>query len=235
MVNVKKGRVTLDRALSKLGFASRTEAHALILAGKVKVHSSVETNPQRRVNPDTAYIEVEGEKALKGVTQLLMLHKPKNCVTTKRDPEGRKTVYDYLPLEMQSLHAIGRLDLQTTGLLLLTNDTRLSNALTDPENKIKRTYEVQVRNKFSEANRLSALAGISDLGQILIASELTILASNNRESRLEITLEEGKNREIRRLCLNLGHEVTALKRTAFGNYHLGDLKLGEIKWIEVIK
>ena len=102
------GRVPLERALSKLGFASRTEARAEIEKGNVKVHGVVETNPSRLVNPDTAHIEVGGVKARKNETRLIAFHKPKNTLTTKRDPEGRPTIYDFLPKELHSFHAVGR-------------------------------------------------------------------------------------------------------------------------------
>jgi 23S rRNA pseudouridine2605 synthase len=228
MRNVKKGRVTLDRALSKLGFASRTEAKALILAGKVKVHGVLENNPNRMVNPDVAHIVVVGEKAIKGLTRVFAFYKPKGCLTTKRDPEGRPTIYDHLPPELQSFHAVGRLDQHTSGLLLMTNDTRFSNYLTDPTNEIPRTYLAEVRGRFSEEDRAKAIDGIDDQGERLRAVELTILKAASRESTLEITLCEGKNREIRRMCLALGHEVTALKRTQFGNYSLDELQSGEL-------
>lgn len=229
MRNVKKGRVPLERAISKLGIASRNEAKSLILDRKVKVHGSIETNPLRMVNPDTAHIEIEGAKALKSETELFLFYKPKGCLTTKRDPEGRQTIYDLLPKELHSFHAVGRLDQHTTGLLLLTNDTRLSSELTDPKNQIPRTYLVEVRGEFTEEKRTQALNGIKDEGDILMASDLRVLKASGKESRLEITLLEGKNREIRRLCLALGHEVTSLKRMSFGEYSLADLKPGEVR------
>lgn len=93
----QKGRVSLDRALSKLGMSSRTEAKALIEGGRVRVHGSIEKNPARMVNPDTAHIEIDGKKAERSGTRLIIFHKPKGVLTTKRDPEGRKTIYDVLP------------------------------------------------------------------------------------------------------------------------------------------
>lgn len=235
MRNVKKGRVPLERAISKLGLGSRNEAKQLILDGKVKVHGVLETNPSRMVNPDTAHIVIEGEKALKQKSELVLFHKPKGCLTTKRDPEGRPTIYDFLPPELQSFHAVGRLDLHTSGLLLLTNDTRLSNHLTDPENQIPRTYIVEVTGEFTEGDRAKAMAGVEDEGDVLTAIELVVMKTSKKESRISIVLHEGKNREIRRMCLSLGHEVTALKRISFGEYELGDLKSGEIKSVGLVE
>ena len=218
-----KGRVTLERALSKLGFASRTEARDLIETGRVKVHGSVEKNPARPVNPDSAHIEVDGEKTTRAETELFIFHKPKGVVTTKRDPEGRKTIYDCLPKEFHHFHPVGRLDMNTTGLLLITNDTKLSNFLTDPESQIPRTYVVDVRGKFTEESSKKMREGVLDSEDLLIAQFVQILKSSEKESRLRLVLTEGKNREIRRLCLALNHEVIRLKRIAFGEYELGDL------------
>ena len=224
----QKGRVTLERALSKLGHASRTEARALIEAGQVKVHGSLEKNPDRMVNPDTAHIEVSGVKAEKAVSRIVLFHKPKGVVTTKRDPEGRKTIYDFLPKDLHSFHPVGRLDMHTTGLLLLTNDTQLSSFLTEPSNSIRRTYVVKVEGEITPKDEAQMLKGVPDEGEILKAVEVSIKKRSGKESVLLLTLTEGKNREIRRLCLALGHEVRELKRIRFGSYELGDLAPGEL-------
>jgi 23S rRNA pseudouridine2605 synthase len=230
MKNVKKtGRVPLERALSKLGIASRTEAKAFIEGGSVKVHGKLETDPKRMVNPDTAHIELEGKKAKKDASVLYLFHKPKGCLTTKRDPEGRPTIYDFIPPELHHLHAVGRLDLNTSGLLLLTNDTKLSNHLTDPENEVPRVYLVEVRGEFTESDQGKALQGVEDEGDLLKATAVKVLKKSNRESRIQLELKEGKNREIRRLCLALGHEVTMLIRISYGPHVLGDLKPGDLK------
>jgi len=223
----QKGRVSLDRAISKLGLASRAEAKSLIEEGRVKVHGSIEKNSSRLVNPDTAHIEIDGHKAIKNRTRLILFHKPKGALTTKRDPEGRKTIYDLLPVEFQSLHPVGRLDLHTSGLLLLTNDTRLSSHLTDPENQIERTYLVGVEGEVLDSTLSQLTAGVLDEGELLRADQVKVLKRSGKESLLELILTEGKNREVRRLCMALGHEVRTLRRIRFGEYELGDLKPGE--------
>lgn len=228
----KKGRVPLIRAISKLGISSRGEAEALILSGRVKVHGSVELNPNRMVNPNSAHIEIDGQKAVKEHSQLYIFHKPTGVLTTKKDPEGRKTIYDLLPSELQNFHAVGRLDLHTSGLLLITNDTRWSHYLTDPSNQIERTYVVQVRGEVSEETQKKMEAGIEDEGEILIAKSVVIQKSSSKESRLVIILTQGKNREIRRLCEHFQHEVTALKRIAYGDYRLEDLPTGAVKEVK---
>ena len=226
--------MSLERALSKLGLASRSEALALITSGQVKVHGKLETDAKRMVNPDTAHIEVLGEKVNRAEAILLVFHKPKNVLTTKRDPEGRKTIYDILPKEFHSLHAVGRLDQHTTGLLLLTNDTKLSSFLTNPINQISRTYIVTVRGEFPAEKIPLAMNGIQDAGELLRAKEVSILKTSQRDSRLQVVLTEGKNREIRRLCLALGHEVISLIRIQFGPYVLGDLQAGEYRIEQIV-
>lgn len=221
-----KGRVSLERALSKLGLASRTESLALIESGQVKVHGVIELNPLRQINPDTAHIEIKGTKAIKALSELILFHKPKGVVTTKRDPEGRKTVYDFLPPQYQNFHPVGRLDMHTTGLLLLTNDTRVSSYLTDPGQKIQRVYIVKVRGNVSPISIAQMMEGVEVDGERLIAQNAILLKSSSRESTLNLTLEEGKNREIRRLCLSLGHQVASLKRISFGEFFLSDLPPG---------
>jgi 23S rRNA pseudouridine2605 synthase len=222
-----KGRVPLERALSKLGLASRTEARKWIEEGCVKVHGTLERDPLREINPDSAHIEILGRKARKEDPRLLILHKPGGVVTTKRDPEGRRTVYDLLPPDLQRFHAVGRLDMHTTGLLLMTNDTRLSSHLTDPENRIPRTYVVSVRGEVLPEELRRMESGVEDAGELLSVACAEVQKSSGRESRLLLELHEGKNREIRRLCKALGHEVTALKRIRFGAWTLGTLLPGE--------
>jgi 23S rRNA pseudouridine2605 synthase len=230
---IAKGRVPLERALSKLGLCSRAEAAQLITSGAVKVHGVTELDPKRMVNPDTAHIVIEGRKAVRAESMLILFHKPKAVVTTKRDPEGRKTIYDFLPEAYQSFHAVGRLDMHTTGLLLLTNDTKLSNFLTDPQNKIERVYVVKVKGQVSENFADLLTEGVVDAGEHLKADRVKIVKESGKESALELTLSEGKNREIRRLCLALGHEVSSLRRIRYGTYELGDLKPGALQLVEI--
>jgi 23S rRNA pseudouridine2605 synthase len=227
------GRVPLYRALSKLGKASREEAKALILEGKVKVHGKLETDPHKMINPDRAHIEIEGAKVIKESTRLVMFHKPAGYLTTKRDPEGRPIIYDLLPEELQTFHAVGRLDQHTSGLLLLTNSSKVSHYLTNPENKIPRTYIAQVRGEVTEDEMNQMRKGIVDADETLCFHEVRLLKSSQKESKLEVILIEGKYREIRRMFEAFHHEVFKLKRISYGNFMLGDLKSGAILDVEV--
>ena len=158
---------------------------------------------------------------------MLLLHKKRGTVTTRVDEKGRPTVYDQLPTEVaRNLHSVGRLDLATTGLLILTNDTRLSDWLTDPRQSIRRTYLVTVRGELT-ADKITVLeSGLRESGDWLRADQIELRKSSRRETHLVVHLSEGKNREIRRMFLAQGHEVTRLKRVAYGALELGELKPG---------
>lgn len=219
----------LDRALSKLGMASRTVATKLILAGEVKVNGVLRLDPGFMVTPETAKIEISGIQKKKEALRTYVIYKPKAVVVTASDEKGRKTVFELLGEEGKGLHAVGRLDFATTGLLILTNDTKLSSALTDPKNQIPRTYIVEVRGEVTDAKLALIKKGVIDEGELLQPSRVKLLKASGRESRLEVELKEGKNREIRRMFLSMGHEVTALKRICFGKLLLGDLTSGQFR------
>jgi len=228
----KPGEVSLERALSKLGLASRTQAHALIVDGRVRVNGRVERNPGKPVTPEKIKVEIDGEVAVKSSRVVLLLYKTRGTLTTRSDEKGRKTVFDLLPeaeSRFKNLHAVGRLDLATTGLLILTNDTRLSSWLTDPAQEIERVYHVTSRGELTRAEVERMLSGVESKVGVLQASRVELLKASARESSLLVTLTEGKNREIRRLIEALGGEVTALKRISYGGLELGVLKPGQVR------
>ena len=225
----QQGLVKLERALSKLGLASRTEARVLIKDAKVKVNGRVCKDPSYLVQPEHAQIEISDQLQKTQKEIVIIFHKPKGCVTTKRDENGRKTVYDFLPEEFHRLHPVGRLDFATSGLLIFTNNTKLSSQLTNPQNQILRTYLVTVRGEVIDKSLKKIHEGIWDKDELLKAESVSVRKRSARETHLTIQLTEGKNREIRRLFLALGHEVIALKRIAFGEFELGELQSGEYK------
>jgi 23S rRNA pseudouridine2605 synthase len=227
---LKPGQVPLERALSKLGLASRAVAREWILAGRVKVNGETRTRPAFGVNPERARIEIDGQATQAAAKRSFLLHKPRGVVTTRSDEKGRPTVFSLLPEEPGLvLHAVGRLDWATSGLLILTNDTKLSSRLTDPQNAIPRVYLVTVRGEVTEAKLQAMEAGIRSESELLRATRAVLRKASGRESHLTIELREGKNREIRRLLLELGHEVTLLKRVEFGGLKLGELAPGEFR------
>jgi len=223
------GEVTLERALSKLGLCSRREARALVLDGRVAIDGVVVRSPLRAVVPERARIAIDGEPALRARPLTILLHKPRGVVTTRRDPQGRPTVYDALgELAPAGAHLVpvGRLDAASTGLLLLTNDTRLADWLTDPAQALPRVYVVTARGLVSDEDVERLRAGIEDRGERLWASAVERRKTSRRESHLVIELREGRNREVRRLLRSTGHEVTRLLRVRFGGLELGTLAPG---------
>jgi 23S rRNA pseudouridine2605 synthase len=221
------GTVRLDRALSKLGLASRSEAKRLILGGEVTVRGRTVADPAYLVVPETARISIRGAHAYGRGWRLLAFHKPRGTVTTRRDPQGRRTVFDVLGSEADGLVAVGRLDLASSGLLLLTSDTQFANWLTDPKSAVPRRYVVTVRGRVTDERARAMQDGMAGLR----ASEVTIRKASARETHLLVELAEGRNREIRRLVEAVGHEVTRLLRVAYGPIELGTLQPGQ--WREI--
>ena len=222
-----KGVVRLDRALSKLGIASRSEAKQLIADGRVRVDGHVVRNAAHLVVPEDGTVTVDGARAHRPEWRTIAFHKPKGVVTTRRDPQGRPTVFDVLGDTAQSLIAVGRLDMASTGLLLLTTDTQLANYLTDPSHAIVRRYVVTVRGALDDEDAARMTEGIEGLR----ARSVLVRKRSARETHLVVELVEGKNREIRRMLESLGHPVTRLMRVAFGGVELGRLQPGQ--WREV--
>lgn len=232
IVKIPLGKVILERALSKSGLASRSQTRSWVLEGRLKVNGRVIKDPLYLVVPEKDKFVLDGKLLHRSNWQTIMLYKPKAVVTTRSDERGRRTVFDLLPEELKQLHTVGRLDMATTGLLLLTNDSRLSAYLTDPANAILRTYIVMVEGRVSPEEVHQATQGIWDKGEFLKSSKMVLRKVSNKESHLIMELTEGKNREIRRLFKYLGHEVTRLKRVAFGPFALGKMQPGEFRQLK---
>ena len=212
-------KIPLNRALSKLGVLSRAQATEAILAGRVRVGGRLVRTPSTLVSPEHARIELDETRARKAAWRTILFHKPRGVVTTRADPEGRATIYDVLGDAGTGLIAVGRLDFATSGLLLLTTDTQLANWLTDPQNQVPRVYVVTVRGRVA-ADEITRLTG-----------EITLRKTSGRESHLLVELREGKNRQVRRMFSDIGHDVTSLKRVRFGGLELGSLPPGTYKEI----
>lgn len=224
---MKPGQVSLERALSKLGLASRGIAREWIQAGRVRVNGELRRAPGFPVNPEKARIEIDGETTQAAVKRSFVLHKPRGVITTRSDEKGRPTVFSLLPqIPGLTLHAVGRLDWATSGLLILTNDTRLSAWLTDPANAVPRTYLVTVRGEVTQAEVERLESGFRSNGEFLRAHRAILRKASGRESHLTLELREGKNREIRRLFSEMEHEVIRLKRVSLGGIELGKLNPG---------
>ncbi len=224
---IKSGKVPLERALSKLGIASRSETRRWVLAGRIKVDRIVRRDPNFLVAPETSVLELDESRLIRPIKRIILLYKPRGAVTTRSDEKGRTTIFSLLEKKDQNLHTIGRLDMATSGLLLLTNDSRLSSWLTDPLNRIPRVYLATVKGRVSDEKLAALHKGIEDQGERLTANKIILRKASGRESHITVELLEGKNREIRRMFTAIGHEITSLKRIAFGGLTLGTLQPGQ--------
>jgi len=229
MKGLRPGYVPLERALSKLGIASRTVARRWIVDGRVRVNGVLRRDPEFGVNPERARIEIDEQRAEASHFRLLLLHKPRGTVTTRSDEKGRPTVFELIREPEPHWMAVGRLDWATTGLLLLTTSSRLAAWLTDPRNGIPRTYVVTVRGEVDDPTLQELRKGVRDNDETLSPDDVTLRKRSRKESHLIVSLSEGKNREIRRMFAALGHEVTRLKRIAYGGLELGELAPGAVR------
>ena len=225
------GTIALNRALSKLRILSRAQATEAIRAGRVAVNGRIVRDPSVRVVPEKTRIEVDGAAQTKSRWRTILFCKPRGVVTTRRDPEGRRTIYDVLGAGGAGLIPVGRLDLATSGLLILTNDTQLANRLTNPDQAVPRVYLVSVRGEVTPAQIAALTEGVLSGKERLRPTSVVLRKASTRESHLTIELCEGRNREVRRLFEAIGHEVTRLKRVRFGPFDLGSLRPGE--WREI--
>ncbi len=231
-------RMSLERiqkVLSRAGVASRRQAEQLMLEGRVRVNGAVVTELGTRVDPARDRIEVDDRPVdVRAVTtRVVALNKPRNIMVTRSDPEGRPTLYDLLPAELHGLYPVGRLDFGSEGLLLLTNDGDLAQALTHPRHAVPKTYRVKVRGRL-DADDVAALAG----GMVLdgrrtrpVFVEPVGPSRTGRNTWYEVLLLEGRRRQIRRMMERLGHPVMRLRRIAIGPLELGDLAPG--RWREL--
>jgi 23S rRNA pseudouridine2605 synthase len=226
-------KVALVRALSKLGYSSRSQAYELIRTGRVEVNGRVVTDPAVTVAPGLTRIQVAGVEVDRAPWRCIALNKPRPVVTSRTDPDGRATVYELIADLDARVVPVGRLDLASTGLLLMTNDTQLADWLTSPASGIVRRYVVTVRGELSDISARALMTGITDRGERLKAVSIDILKRSKRETHVLVELDEGRNREIRRMMKAAGHEVSRLKRIAIGGLELGNLSPGAWRDISV--
>jgi 23S rRNA pseudouridine2605 synthase len=230
--------LSLARALSKFGVCSRSEAVSFVEAGRVRVGGRVVRDPRLRIDPRHDRVTVDGE-AVGDETErvVLVLHKPVGYITSRTDPGGRATVYDLLGDVGRWVFPVGRLDRDTSGLLVLTNDHRLGERLTDPAHHVPKTYHVKVEG-LPDAEALRALrTGLPlDDGTVTRPARVRLLgAARGGSAWLEIVLTEGKNRQVRRMCSAIGHHVQELVRTKIGGLALGDLASGQWRRLEPVE
>jgi len=232
-------KVGLARALSKLGYSSRSRAAAMIRAGRVSVNGAIKTDPETPVSEGQNPIAVDGKVIEAQPRIYLMMNKPRGVVTTASDEKGRRTVYETLNHNADSkteaqggsqpwVSPVGRLDKASEGLLLLTNDSEWAAAISAPETHLNKTYHVQVATVADEGFIQELVRGVKTKdGEMLRAKQARLLRAGEKNCWLEVVLDEGKNRQIRRMMENLGAEVLRLIRVAIGPLELGDLAKGE--------
>ena len=224
------GPLSLARALSKFGVCSRSEAVRWIEAGRVEVDGRVTRFPARRIDPRQHEVRVDGRRVGDDTERIvLVLHKPAGYITSRGDPGGRPTVYALLGAAGPWVFPVGRLDRDSSGLLVLTNDHRLGQRLTDPEAHVPKRYHARVRG-VPAPEALEALREGVPLGDGTVSRPAEVRALGTAQSGtswLEIVLTEGKNRQVRRMCANVGHDVEELVRVAVGALDLGDLAPGQ--------
>ncbi len=221
------GRVSLPRAISKLGFASRSQAVRLILSGNVSVNTRVELNPHRWVDLERDAIEIDNRALKPQAFRYILLHKPGGFVTTRVDEHGKRTVFELLGERGEGLSAVGRLDKDTTGFLLFTNDHQLANRLTSPDSGVQKTY-VAALDRPLEPKDLSVLSEGVDIqlkGTRHRTKSAVVIQKDSAETEISIT--EGKNRQIRRMLGERGYEVQSLRRISLGPLELGNLAEGD--------
>jgi 23S rRNA pseudouridine2605 synthase len=224
--------VQLHRALSKLGLASRTQAWDWIRAGEVQVDGRVVTDPLTWVDLDRQRITRAGREAAAPAPTVLALHKPRGVVTTRSDERGRPTVYDLLPPGLPWVFPAGRLDADSEGLLVLTNDSQLAVRLTDPAQHVPKTYRVTVRGRPAAETVERLRRGIDYGKETSRPAGVRVLARREGTTVVEMVLTEGRNRQIRRMWAAVGHRVRRLVRVAIGSYRLGDLPPGACRALD---
>ncbi len=224
--------IRLNVFLALAGLGSRRAVEKLILQGKVVVNGAIVRNLATRVDSQQDQVLCEDKPVRPHRFQYVMLNKPRGYTCTRRDPHAKKTIYELLPQTMKRLAYAGRLDMDSEGLVLLSNDGNWLNRLAHPRHAVSKVYEVEVKGFPTQRTLGKMCEGIRSKGEWLKADTVEILEKHTTSTYLRLTLSEGKNREIRRLLGGLHHPVLHLKRIAIGNLTLGSLKIG--RWRELL-
>ena len=217
---MKGETISLARALSKLGYCSRARAALYIRSGKVSVNGKLVKTPSLKVDIEADTIEVDNRRLAKPTTVVIMLNKPGGYVTSSNDELARKTVYELVPKDL-NLFAIGRLDMDTSGLLLFTNNGQLQDRITSPEKDVSKTYIATVNGKLTPDHIDKLLKGVEIKdGVVVKADQCKIVSAEFSKTRVQLRIHEGKNRQIRRMFEAIGKSVSSLHRAAIGKLEL---------------
>ena len=217
---------TLDRVISQAGLGSRTEARSWIGAGRVTVNGKKIQTPDVWVDPQRDHVAVDGRSLQAASKQYLLLYKPKGYLTTYKDPEGRRTIYDLLGDVSDRVFPVGRLDQDTTGLLILTNDGEFGDYITSPESKVPKTYLAKSSQRLSDEQLDQLRRGVALSDGPTRPALVNRVRDSEKYTFFEITITEGRNRQVRRMVEALGAKVLKLVRTRIGRIAIGDLQIG---------
>jgi 23S rRNA pseudouridine2605 synthase len=225
-----EGLIRLQKLLAQSNVASRRKCEELMLAGEVEVDGEIVTRLGTKVDPRTAVIRVSG-KRLPPVSDhvYLVLNKPRGVVSTMADPEGRPTIADLVADRSERLFHVGRLDTDTTGLLLLTNDGDFAHRMAHPSYEVHKTYVAEVEGEVYKRTLKQLLEGVQLEDGPVTVSRAKLVATAKDKSIVELVIHEGRNRIVRRLLDHVGHPVKKLSRTQFGPVSLGSLPVGETR------
>jgi 23S rRNA pseudouridine2605 synthase len=222
----------LQKVLAKAGVASRRGAEELIRQGKVRVDGRVVTEMGTKVDPDTQDIECKGVSLVTQEKKVyILLHKPSGYLSTVDDPQGRPIVTDLLKNIKERVYPVGRLDLDTKGALLLTNDGALAQKILHPSHEVNKTYMAKVKGHPDKKKLNSLSKGIMLEGRKTWPASIEVLKTESHSSAIRITIHEGRKRQVRKMFDAIGHPVLELKRTAYGQLELGRLGPGKYRFL----
>lgn len=225
----KRPLKTLERVISKAGLGSRTEARRWIAAGRVHVNGKRIQTPDYWVDLGHDKVSLDGQPIRAGKKLYLLLYKPKGYLTTYKDPEGRPTIYDLISGLGVWVFPAGRLDLDSSGLLILTNDTQFAEKLTNPEHKVAKTYQVKASTLLTDEQIEHLRRGVTLSDGPTKPALVKRVRDSAKYTVIEITITEGRNRQARRMLEAVGSKVLKLVRTAIGKVHIGDLVIGSYR------
>jgi 23S rRNA pseudouridine2605 synthase len=224
----------LQKILARAGICSRRKAEEYIADGRVTVDGKVVTRPGLKVDPEQTEITVDGKQVRREEKIYILLHKPAGYVTTMSDPQGRPIVTDLLPGIKHRVFPVGRLDLESEGALILTNDGALGNKVLHPSFEVNKTYEATVKGVPNAAELQRLARGIILDGLKTWPAKLRVLHRKKGETTIEVIIHEGKKRQVRKMFQAIGHSVLRLKRTAYGGLKLGALGRGKYRFLTQI-
>jgi pseudouridine synthase len=222
-------QMRLQKFLAQAGVASRRKSETLITAGRVRVNGRRVTRLGSKIDPAKDRVQVDGANVRPEKKVYWLVNKPVGYVSTVSDPQGRDTVLELIPQRSRRLFPVGRLDIQSEGALLLTNDGALTNALLHPSRAVKKTYRVRLRGQLNEKDLAAFQNGIPLDDGMTAPTKALITARTSASTWLEITLREGRNRQIRRMAEALGFQVARLIRVTFAGLSIHNMKAGEAR------